>query len=73
MVQDAPKESITLAMLVGEKALLDWSSYLHTAQKAFDAIREGRRPQDPGHFVIRVSSLPAWARCFVWDAEDPAD
>lgn len=49
MVEDAPKERITLAMLVGEKALLDWSSYLHATQQAFDAIRE--------FFVLKIPGI----------------
>lgn len=54
-----------------ELALLDWTSYLQATQAAFDAIRAGRCPRSPGDFVIKGSSLPEWARRFVWDAEDP--
>ena len=72
LVPGAPAGRISLAMLVGERGLLDWAAYVARVQQAFDAIRAGRRPPAPGDFVLRSSALPVWARSFVWDTGDPA-
>lgn len=73
LVSGAPAGRVTLRSLVGDAALADWQEYMHKTQAAFDEVRVGRHPSSPGDFVLRASALPSWARCFVWDTEDPAD
>lgn len=73
LVVNAPAGDIALTDLVGDLNLQNWHSYLGRSQAAFDAIRQGRRHEPPGDYVLKRDVLPEWARPFVWDTGDASD